>query len=406
MTCRVVRGKGQDGVEIMRKVMRKVMRTVAGIAIGVALAIGSVIVGLARPVTGTTSPDRQAHTPGWRVVKVFTGGCGAFDSMTATGPKDAWATGTWYTPPCEQSGGSVELLVARWNGSTWQRLQPPNIGVGAAVAALSTSYAWIFANPGSFPSLGSRALLWDNGRWKVFRLLKTTTTIVSAAVFSRSNAWVFGTAGPNELAAAFRFNGRAWHQVPVPLWPIAAAAPSARNIWVVGTARPGHHGTRMLAHWTGRWRTIPFPKLKVPTGYSNKFVPQAILWDDKNGAWVSGRVFHDNGSPGSLGLLLHWTGKRWVPITTEGFDLVPMAHDGDGGLWTGELGEVFDSLATDIRHYSASGVWSAADTHEKGLIVGALRLIPGTTSVWAGGAGTVIDPDTRSRPAVILKYGP
>ena len=400
-------------------------RMIAPIGVSVAVLAGVVaasgwqlVPSLGGPTAGAASPQRLAHSPGWRVVKVFAGGCGAVGAITSTGPKDAWATGTWYTPPCEQEGGSVEPLVARWNGSTWQRLQPPaqvisqpfmsvGVSVGQQVAGLSTSYAWIFTMAGASPK--GLALLWDNGRWRMFTLTQNPAFFVSAAVFSKSNAWVFGYTrkllSSNEPPFALRFNGRIWHQVPVPLWPMAAAAPSARNIWVVGTARPGHQGKRLLAHWTGRWHTVSIPAVKVPAGYSSTLVPQAILWDDRNGAWVSGRVFHDNGSEGSLGVLLHWTGKRWVRVTVSGADLVPVAHDGHGGLWLGEHCGTCSLFTTRILHYSASGVWSAVDTHVKGLTVMAMRLIPGTSSVWAGGAGPATS-EVGQAPAEILKYGP
>jgi hypothetical protein len=360
---------------------------------------GSVLaMGVAGPaVASSAHPAMPA--PGWRVVKTFAGGCGDVKAVTATGPNGAWATGDWR--PCD--GGLPVPLIGRWDGFSWQRLRPPShfgslasLGfIGTAVAALSSTYAWTFVQGGD----ESFAVLWNSGRWRAYRLTRTTTTFTSAVVFSRTNAWVFGRAGHNGQGFALRFNGRAWRQVPIPVMPIAAAEPQPSNMWVVGTARPGFGGRRMLAHWTGgRWRTIPFPNLNVP---SFDVFPRSIVWDNNNGAWVSGDTAPSDSAP--TGQLLHWTGKVWVDVVApfQADGLEPLAHDGQGGLWMTVAQNCGDRCQyQEMANYSASGVWSQTAVEARYVDVLAMRLIPGTTSVWAGGiAGQGTDS------AVILKFG-
>lgn len=185
--------------------------------------------------------------------------------------------------------------------------------------------------------------------------------------------------------------------------PISAAAPTRRNIWIAGTAKSGFRGRDLLAHWTGRrWRTIAFPKFKVPAGFG--LFPGWVVAGGKAGAWVSATISTFSGAGSSTLLLLHWTGKVWVrikpPFHTD--DLGPLVRDGHGGLWLAGTNCGATTCRTPvIAHYSASGAWSLSRTRPLDTEVLDMRLIPGTRSVWAGGitAGSI-------GSAVMLKYGP
>lgn len=362
---------------------------------------------------------------GWRVVQYF-GQCTSAGvlSVTATGPLSAWATGQAWRFQCDQPG----LLIARWDGRTWQDLKPPKAfgvapgeqSIGDAVAALSSSYSWTFVNRARYPdaAVESFALLWRNGSWRTFRL-PDSTTFFSAVMFSRSDAWAFGgiapdVESPRDLSPyAVRFNGTRWRSVAIPVVPLGTAAPAPRNIWAVGpvTASDQPTGTYELTHWNGkRWSTVKLPFLQDVSGY---FTGASVVSDGSHGAWVAVDLesFNENQFTyvPSGGALLHWTGRVWqevrLPFKTVG--LGPLAHDGRGGLWVASMRPPLCTACDDLDmgDYRA-GRWTIKRLHVPGATVTAMRLIPGTTSVWASAAGALASDGQGDTTGAILKYGP
>ena len=399
----------------MRVFSRRLIIAVAGSALAVAAGI---------PAAGSGSAAEASASPGWQLVKQF-GTCGSsfgVQSVTATSAGNAWATGDFslFFPKSGECS-PVGLLIAHWDGGSWQRMRPP-VGFrpaansdsdGHAVAALSASYAWVFADRQNFtsPVTQSFALLWQNGRWQAFRLADDAF-LSSAVAFTHSNAWAFGyvrSPSTGRVAAyATRFNGQGWQAVPVPVLPQGTASPAPDNIWAVGplasAANQPFPQPYALAHWTGRWHTIPFPNLGPPSGGEGVYHAWVVA-DGAHGAWVAGDV-RNQSSTQVGGVLLHWTGSGWVnvklPFQTRGLGL--LSHDGHGGLW---ITSCVPGGCTNFGmvHYSA-GRFSVTPVAvpADGADVNAMQLIPRTRSVWAGGAlisGT--NPDYFS---MMLKYGP
>jgi hypothetical protein len=387
----------------------------AGSAAAVVLATAG-FAGAGTPAVGSARTAAAAASPGWRLVKQF-GSCGTqgVQSVTATSATNAWATGDFSL---SSNGGCTptSLLIAHWDGRSWQDMRPPaGFGgdLGGAVATLSGSYAWVFASQGLSPppSAPGFALLWQNGRWRAFRLAGGAV-INSAVTFTQSSAWAFGfrdvQLSPTRVAAyAVRFNGQGWQAAPVPVVPQGTGSPAQDNIWAVGplasAANQPFPQPYALAHWTGRWQTIPFPNLGLPSGEG---LAQAWVVDDgAHGAWVAGEVRNQLPAPAG-GVLLHWTGSGWVnvklPFQTLG--LGPLSHDGHGGLWIAS--ERATCFCLEMAHYSA-GRWSVTPMPvpaggEPGVTT--MRLIPRTQSVWAGGflfGGTGGD-----QFSAMFKYGP
>jgi hypothetical protein len=381
---------------------------VARLKVLVVLAGMMVALGAGMPLAAAGAAGGQASaSPGWRVVKYF-GGLGSLGawSVTATGARDGWTTGQAFRGQCDT------LLIAHWDGRTWRELSPPkefcgpgHEWFGTAVAARSASYSWTFVNRYLDAGEQSFALLRSGHRWRAFRLADGLD-VTSARVFSRSDAWAFGTFnGPIDAAGprvyAEHFNGRNWKPVTAPVTAFDAAFPGPRNIWVVGRVRQrAPRSPIALVHWTGRWhKPILLPASIRPTAahiYTAWVVPSA------HGPWVAVQDWCCT-EPG--GTLLHWTGSRWqiikVPFPTWG--LGPLARDGHGGLWIGSA-TCAGCQGDTIYHYSA-GTWSKAPLNIPGLFVRAMRLIPGTESVWA--SGLVADPGAPGYViGAVLKYGP
>jgi hypothetical protein len=382
----------------------------------VLVAAASMALALGAGIPASAAPAARAGTPGWRLVKNF-GTCaeGEVVSVTANGPRSAWASGA-YSPSCD---GLTAPLLAHWNGRSWQALRFPkrfntNLAEAFAVAALSESNAWTFLDQYTAGrGQESYALLRTNSLWRAFTLARNSK-ITSAVAFSRSNAWAFGSVGA--AAYAVRFNGQEWRRVPVPVVPQATADPRPDNIWAVGPqdSAAGQKLPRAfaLAHWTGRrWHPFRFPDLHLSPAQS--ISGAWIVSDSSGGAWITLSIIHGRFAEPVAGVLLHWTGRRWAKITLPGSvdALGPLAHDGLEGLWITSYPtsiqctkEPCDNV--EMLHYSpAAGTWAGTVVNVSGLGLNSLRLIPGTTSLWAGGiiesgaSGADFNP-------VILKYGP
>lgn len=365
---------------------------------GMMVIIGAALVVALVAPAADAGPIHAARSPGWRVFKTF--GCtfGALFAVTSTGPRGAWATGRFTR--CGP-GGTNHVLVARWDGRSWQTRLPPNAATafgGAALAALSNSYTWTFGGG----VRGTFAWLYRNGGWRKFQL-PDSPSVGSAVAFSRSNAWVFGTAGSGAPAYAARFNGHRWRRVGIPVQPVAMAAPGPGNIWAIGPVRHGSRSGWGLAHWTGsRWIVVPLPD--PPSG--ELISAYTVDWDNAHGAWVVASIAPTVSGPYRW-LLLHWTGRRWIhisyPYTTS--MLGPFAHDGHGGLWiASDTCDAISCFYTDMVHYNPARGWS------KPVPVGpdeikAMRLIPRTDSLWAAGI-RYPSAHNLNGVAVILKYGP
>lgn len=128
------------------------------------------------------------------------------------------------------------------------------------------------------------------------------------------------------------------------------------------------------------------------------------------GAWVALSGFIGS-SPNLGGALLHWTGSKWVNVNVPSptLGLGPLARDGRGGLWlVSSSSTSFCLHACDVNamfHYNA-GTWSKTPIHVPGLAITGMRLIPGTTSVWASGTNVAVPGGQGDTVGVMLKYGP
>ncbi|HEY2354554.1 MAG TPA: hypothetical protein VGH79_06630 [Gaiellaceae bacterium] len=134
------------------------------------------------------------------------------------------------------------------------------------------------------------------------------------AAASTRDAWIVGS-------VAWRWNGTAWRNVPLPrlrgdadLESLALAADG--EAWIVGRqSRPSDDRAAyaVAEHWDGtHWRLSPLPNV----GISNLFSVSASGRDD---VWVFGESFRRdrNGkfpAKGMRPLLLHWDGSHWSRV--------------------------------------------------------------------------------------------
>jgi hypothetical protein len=333
------------------------------------------------------------------------------DAVDADSASDAWAVGKVPAGFGDNAG-----IIEHWAGKAWHRVVPPaNLlrhfnktdDLFWAVGASSARNAWVFGLAGKYLRL-------NGNRWTYGRLphsKKLIMLVLSAKVFSPTDAWAFGcqarslgTASAHCAPAATWFNGRRWTVLKLPgkgvVWQVSAVGPT--DIWAIdGPSVIGATGSQpRILHWNGKtWQVASGPP-KLPKG--TQFTGVAANSDTN--LWIGGNVVRPKTKVREV--LWHWNGRSWLDMNppakpsageTEMESLTP---DGQGGI----LELAFHTkggadISTVIRHYSA-GRWQPPIS-KKWLLL-QLAEIPGTSSTWGVGLGL------RSRPAhgLIVLHGP
>lgn len=371
--------------------------TVAAVALAVAIAL----------------PADGAAAPGWRIVKALKDcGDGSLESVTATGPDDAWALGQ---PNPDATAPSCWADVEHWNGAYWKRVPvPPGLALDGfeefftqPIAASSGTDAWIFPVAlTKTDSLVYYALQWSGKHWHKVRL-PAGLVVQSAVAPGPRDAWVFGqTYGRDGTAIQYdaRFNGRSWRQVRLPGVVESVSSVSAKAIWAVGptlkTASDPPAKQAMIAmRWNGRsWRTLRVPVPKAGSGATNPtFVKVAAV--GPRDVWVS-YVISSTRSVPSAGLL-QWNGVRWRRIIAPSAiqEIDALAQDGAGGVW------LLANVGQDWYHYSAGRWTRTLVPTPKGYNdeMFSLAWVPGTTQMWS--VGEADGNDVNATLGVITRYG-
>jgi hypothetical protein len=366
-------------------------------------ALISTVVAAVVAGAGAATAAQAARSPGWRIVKILKH-CGRTDSMssiTATGPRDAWALGA-----PNGSGPGCGADVEHWDGVSWRRVPVPGgVFLGglatllpAPVAASSAKDAWIFPArlAGAHSSVFgyNYALHWNGAAWRK-SAFPAPLTVTSAAAFSHSDVWAFGgldDADGTVVPYAARYDGHAWRKAVVPVAPLGISAVSAHDMWAVGptpatAATPLARQVFLAAHWTGRrWRTMKVPVIRARKGTGSLASGQVAAVGPDDIWWAYQVTAREPSRAG----LLRWYHGRWhaikLPAAIAGIDA--MTQDGHGGVWLlADAGTVFYNLAQYLYHYNR-GSWTRqlvpSMRHYSTALFG-LAWIPGAASVWAAG---------------------
>jgi hypothetical protein len=342
-----------------------------------------------------------AAKPGWLVVAKVgpansLANAGAFGTFSARGAKTAWSV--WRS-----QGYSI---VDRWTGTKWAQVTvpaklAPYLRETAAYDG-QAGYLWLFSTykPG-------QALLYSGGKWTtekipswVLRKPKGDGAYnVTAAVFGRTNVWVFslGSASSTTGNYAARFNGHAWAKVKLPATPVAVAADAASDMWALGPAS--------VMHWTPGhgWQTVKSPLLPpgaLPTGTIAFTDVTATSATDVS---LIGQVTASAGPDKDTWFVEHWNGKSWgFNEGTTNF-VGSVAPDGHGGLWADGVNDNPGGFWT-LYHLS-SGKWTSSKLPSVVWTQSPLTLtqIPGTRSLWAA---DVELPGQTGGKGLILRYNP
>jgi hypothetical protein len=303
------------------RIVLRVLLVSLPVVIAVAIAPGAG----ARPASGGVSSARQ---PWWAVSYQYKGG--GIQSLSATGPKDAWAIGYRVNAP---------YVLLHWNGSVWRvRSFPHERGETlTSITALSARDVWIFAQDVQEPTAPEEALHWNGIQWSVLAL---PVDAGAPLVLSDSDIWVTGgeqlpgcvSRGPDSQGCTVtsHWNGSTWrrHRVAaVEITDIVGSSPS--NVWATGDSferQSGDTGTVLpeVFRWMGTfWKRVA---LRAPRRGG---APLAVAYSPRD-VWVG-----ESSVAFPKARAMHWNGRNWEPFWIAG---IPpgggyIASDDHGGLW-------------------------------------------------------------------------
>ncbi len=369
----------------------------------------------------------SASTATWQISAIVGDPTGltSFTDVAASGPDNAWVTGTICTDNLGggECGGQA-ATVEQWNGQSWQAVTLPDSNLGASglpmvIGTSSADNTWLFGS--DINDVGYGVQVTASGATETALPADGGIQFSGAAVFGPDDAWAFGLTGnfllDNFTNYAAHYNGQTWTQLPaLPVFPDSVSALSRHDLWVLGPTSVTS-STYEAARWTGSgWVTVPIPdatELNLPAGTA--FLPISILALSRHDVWVTANVELSTCCGFGAGvLLLHWNGANWSLGTTPSTSVVgqfdmDMTSDGRGGFWVSGYVDQPSYSGPYLYHY-AHGQWSEqlAPTQD-GLEpqFGDLAWVPGTRSLWGAAAlnnvssGTVI-----ASQGIIYQYGP
>ena len=169
-------------------------------------------------------------------------------AVVAIAHDDVWAMGS-----SKIDLDRFRTLVEHWNGSAWSVVRTPNVGAANhlfGVVAIGPNSAWaVGTGSGGGRTLAER---WNGHAWRIVETPNVGTNpneLDAVDAVSATNVWAIGdvlTGGLGIQSLAVRWNGVAWHEMPVEqagssetaLGDIAAI-PGTTRLWAAGESATG-----------------------------------------------------------------------------------------------------------------------------------------------------------------------
>lgn len=316
-----------------------------------------------------------------------------FGSIYASSANDAWAFG-FQQPNFYGSG----VLLERWNGTAWSRVDVSITGFAVAgVGGSSPDDIWAAGTGSSSNGCGGNpdaaALHWNGVGWTSTSLVcgEIQAFVNGMADYGPRDVWVVGgytQQGGMLSILTFPFaehlTAHGWVEYTMPddlynvgfsggLYAIAGSAPS--DVWALGRV-----GITQAYHFDGTtWSfvNIPFPKAVVSFN--------AVAAPGANDAWVAGTQSDKRFGGGFTPLFMHWDGNSWTEIPHPA-----VLHGGIGRLVAVASNDIWAFGASSSQQYVLhwdGAAWSIVRTQlPTGFGIGGAAVIPGTNEVWAVGS--------------------
>jgi hypothetical protein len=245
---------------------------------------------------------------------------GWLNDVDGSSAGNVWAVGT----------AGAAALTQRWNGTAWSTVPAPapagsNGAVLEGVKTFGSGDAWAVGSavlPFSSPSVQTLIERWNGTSWNIVPSPnpdQTQNLLVAVDGVAANDVWAVGGLGHDGYGGGtvtplvLHWNGTSWTRVPLPddgpmfsvpvLHDVVAVA--SNDVWAVGQVF--HFGTFQqvpyLLHWNGQtWQhsTIPNP----PAG---RFSGVTALSPSK---------VYATGEAGGRTLVARWNGSGWTRETT------------------------------------------------------------------------------------------
>jgi hypothetical protein len=169
------------------------------------------------------------------------------DDVTVTGPRNAWAVGTWY----HDSSPKPHAALLHWNGRHWATAKAPHgarlarldIDAASKHNAIATGFYYRQGQPTRF------FIHWDGHRWSTQHPKKVGHLDGSAVDLAGTTGWAVGGSfnlgfGVPRQPLIVGWNGHRWTRVPAPRHGkygslVAVAVGTARRAAAVGAYDDG-----------------------------------------------------------------------------------------------------------------------------------------------------------------------
>ncbi|HEY1628024.1 MAG TPA: hypothetical protein VGG16_29965 [Streptosporangiaceae bacterium] len=371
--------------------MRSSRTVTAAITLAAAFGIGVAASFAGTPFTGTAFARTGAPASGsasWRIVEhVHSGSNGQFTAVTATGRSGGWAF-----------NGVAGPSAWKLSGSSWAKAPFPKLSLGGQVGvagATSPDDVWAFTEG----AVKSTALRWNGSAWTVMHTFNRQ--IGGGVVLGSDDVWVFGMPYiPGAGLGAWHYNGHTWTQVSGGSGLEGGSGLSPSDIWAFDGAD--------VAHWNGtKWTRASVASLLPARNQLNGPAVTGIYVQSANSVYAVGNGNQqDEGGPL---VLLHYNGHSWTKVAKGNYGLgtqplQQIAPDGHGGLWIPMPGT--DGQKSYLLHYSGGALTPVALPESSSKInIDSVALIPGTSTVLAGGYTHAAGNDGSDVVSVILEYG-
>ncbi len=182
-----------------------------------------------------------------------------FLSMAAVSKNDIWAVGADYSQ-ISQAGGE-KLLIAHWDGQSWQPASTPDIGGNVSilrgVAALSANDVWAVGVGTKASMFQPLVMHWDGAQWSVMSGLDLQeggqlygVTVARSTSGAASSVWAVGMRGGSSTSPSatlvMHWDSTRWSVVNSPSAEgsynvntlYAVAATTADKVWAAGEGSP------------------------------------------------------------------------------------------------------------------------------------------------------------------------
>ncbi len=299
--------------------------------------------------TGTPPPPGTDPCGTWRVLNtpwptgasttVLTG-------LSVAAANDVWAVGR--STPAATSGGTTAPFATRWNGSSWNTVTVPPVGIPGfwsdfRCIARDPNGTLFFGGQQTYQQsggwTGGQLLLmqYQAGQWTTLTAPQTTNWGTSGGVTGAwvqdieavgpdtvwmSGNWFGGTSGTQRVGLLMRWDGSNFTSFATPYVAVTSngqvtediSAVDQNDIWVIGGTSTGNMSTpSFIWHWNGsQWSHRPGPT----PGDRHRLTSVAAV--SANDVWVSG--YYQIGASGPLTpFFLHWNGSQWSVLPSPNF---------------------------------------------------------------------------------------